>query len=80
MANLFFVSVASWNFLGVGIFKFLINPPIALYYTQGLNTTPVHGHTALLEVYGMLGTGLMLFVLRDMNLNAVWKEKSTHFG
>ena len=72
----FFVSVAFWNFLGAGIFGFLINPPIALYYMQGLNTTPVHGHTALFGVYGMLGIGLMLFVLRDMDLNAVWKEKT----
>ncbi len=72
----FFVSVAFWNFLGAGIFGFLINPPIALYYMQGLNTTPVHGHTALFGVYGMLGIGLMLFVLRDMDIQAVWKEKT----
>lgn len=72
----FFVSVAFWNFLGAGIFGFLINPPIALYYMQGLNTTPVHGHTALFGVYGMLGVGLMLFVLRDMDIHAIWKEKT----
>ncbi len=72
----FFVSVAFWNILGAGIFGFLINPPIALYYMQGLNTTPVHGHTALFGVYGMLGIGLMLFVLRDMDLNVTWKEKN----
>lgn len=72
----FFVAVAFWNFLGAGIFGFLINPPIALYYMQGLNTTPVHGHTALFGVYGMLGIGLMLFVLRDMDLKAIWKEKN----
>lgn len=72
----FFVAVAFWNFLGAGIFGFLINPPIALYYMQGLNTTPLHGHTALFGVYGMLGIGLMLFVLRDMNLNVIWKEKT----
>ncbi|MHA7111289.1 nitric-oxide reductase large subunit [Sunxiuqinia elliptica] len=71
-----FIAVAFWNFLGAGIFGFLINPPIALYYMQGLNTTPVHGHTALFGVYGFLGIGLMLFVLRDMNLNKVWKEKT----
>ncbi len=57
----FFIAVAFWNLLGAGIFGFLINPPIALYYMQGLNTTPVHGHTALFGVYGMLGIGLMLF-------------------
>jgi nitric oxide reductase subunit B len=43
----FFVAVAFWNFVGAGLFGFFINPPIALYYMQGLNTTPVHGHTAL---------------------------------
>lgn len=70
-----FIAVAFWNLVGAGIFGFLINPPIALYYMQGLNTTPVHGHTALFGVYGMLGIGLMLFVLRDMNKEMVWKER-----
>jgi nitric oxide reductase subunit B len=75
-----FISVAFWNLVGAGIFGFLINPPIALYYMQGLNTTPVHGHTALFGVYGMLGIGLMLFVLRDMDKQAVWKEKWVKFA
>ena len=56
----FFVSVAFWNMVGAGLFGFMINPPIALYYMQGLNTTPLHGHAALFGVYGMLGIGLML--------------------
>jgi nitric oxide reductase subunit B len=60
----FFVAVAFWNLLGAGVFGFMINPPIALYYMQGLNTTPVHGHAALFGVYGMLGIGLMLFCLQ----------------
>ena len=76
----FFISVAFWNLVGAGIFGFLINPPIALYYMQGLNTTPVHGHTALFGVYGMLGIGLMLFVLRDMNTELVWHEKWIRFS
>ena len=75
-----FISVAFWNLVGAGIFGFLINPPSALYYMQGLNTTPVHGHTALFGVYGMLGIGLMLFVLRDMNKDVVWKEKWIKFA
>lgn len=75
-----FISVAFWNLVGAGIFGFLINPPIALYYMQGLNTTPVHGHTALFGVYGMLGIGLMLFVLRDMDKEVVWKEKWIKFA
>lgn len=75
-----FISVAFWNLVGAGIFGFLINPPIALYYMQGLNTTPVHGHTALFGVYGMLGIGLMLFVLRDMNKDSEWKDRWIKFA
>ncbi len=75
-----FIAVAFWNLVGAGIFGFLINPPIALYYMQGLNTTPVHGHTALFGVYGMLGIGLMLFVLRDLDTNVVWKERWLKFA
>jgi nitric oxide reductase subunit B len=71
----FMISVSFWNFLGAGVFGFIINPPIALYYIQGLNTTPLHGHTALFGVYGMLGIGLMLFVLRSIYRNVQWNEK-----
>ena len=71
----FFVSVAFWNMLGAGLFGFMINPPIALYYMQGLNTTPVHGHAALFGVYGMLGIGLMLFSLRGIRPDIGWNEK-----
>lgn len=69
----FFVAVAFWNLVGAGLFGFLINPPIALYYMQGLNTTPVHGHTALFGVYGMLGIGLMLFCLKGLTVHWHWK-------
>lgn len=68
------IAVAFWNFLGAGIFGFIINPPIALYYMQGLNTTPLHGHTALFGVYGVLGIGLMLFVLKGLYRQNVWKN------
>lgn len=71
----FMISVAFWNFLGAGVFGFIINPPIALYYVQGLNTTPLHGHTALFGVYGMLGIGLMLFVLRSLYRDVRWNNK-----
>jgi nitric oxide reductase subunit B len=76
----FFVSVAFWNLVGAGLFGFMINPPIALYYMQGLNTTPVHGHAALFGVYGMLGIGLMLFSLRALDPAAEWKEGLIRFG
>jgi nitric oxide reductase subunit B len=70
----FFVAVAFWNLVGAGLFGFLINPPIALYYVQGLNLTPVHGHTALFGVYGMLGLGLTLFCLRALKPGHKWKQ------
>lgn len=75
----FMLSVSFWNFLGAGIFGFVINPPIALYYMQGLNTTPLHGHAALFGVYGMLGIGLILFVLRSMYRKQVWNDKLIKF-
>jgi nitric oxide reductase subunit B len=77
---LFFVAVAFWNLVGAGLFGFLINPPIALYYMQGLNTTPVHGHAALFGVYGMLGIGLMLFCLRGLTRQDAWKSKGLAFS
>ncbi len=75
-----FIAVAFWNLVGAGVFGFLINPPIALYYMQGLNTTAVHGHTALFGVYGMLGIGLMLFVLRGLTAKYVWKDSVIRFA
>ena len=59
-----FIAVAFWNMLGAGVFGFMINPPISLYYVQGLNTTPVHAHSALFGVYGFLALGFTLLVLR----------------
>lgn len=61
---LFFVAVSFWNMLGAGVFGFMINPPLALFYLQGLNTTPVHAHAALFGVYGFLALGFTLLVLR----------------
>jgi nitric oxide reductase subunit B len=72
---MFFTAVAFWNVVGAGLFGFLINPPLPLYYMQGLNLTPLHGHTALFGVYGLLGVGLMLFCLRGLKPNVLWNEK-----
>jgi nitric oxide reductase subunit B len=71
----FIISVSFWNLVGAGLFGFLINPPIALYYMQGLNTTPVHGHAALFGVFGMLGIGLMLFALKGLTIKYAWKTR-----
>jgi nitric oxide reductase subunit B len=75
-----FLAVAFWNLVGAGVFGFLINPPIALYYLQGLNTTPVHGHTALFGVYGMLSIGMVLFIFRRMTVGKVWKDGPLKFA
>ncbi len=71
----FFAAVLFWNLVGAGLLGFLINPPLALYYMQGLNTTATHGHAALFGVYGMLGIGLMLFCLRGLTKEVHWNEK-----
>ncbi|HTM55456.1 MAG TPA: nitric-oxide reductase large subunit [Pirellulales bacterium] len=76
----FFVAVAFWNMVGAGLFGFMINPPIALYYMQGLNTTPLHGHAALFGVYGMLGIGLMLLCLRVLIPGVEWKDGLLRFS
>jgi nitric oxide reductase subunit B len=70
----FFTAVAFWNLLGAGVFGFLINPPIVLYYAQGLNTTPIHSHGALFGVYGFLAIALMLFSVRNIVRQAAWSD------
>jgi nitric oxide reductase subunit B len=76
----FFVSVAFWNLVGAGVFGFLINPPIVLYYAQGINTTPIHSHTALFGVYGMLAISLLLFSVRHIVARASWSDPMLKFS
>ena len=75
-----FVAVAFWNMLGAGVFGFMINPPISLYYIQGLNTTPVHAHAALFGVYGFLALGFTLLVLRYIRPQLVFSERLMKTG
>ncbi|ODP96326.1 nitric oxide reductase large subunit [Salinivibrio sp. SS3] len=70
-----FVAVAFWNMLGAGVLGFMINPPISLYYVQGLNTTPTHAHAALFGVYGFLALGFVLLVLRYIRPTLQFDEK-----
>lgn len=72
---IFFVAVAFWNTLGAGVLGFMINPPIALYYLQGLNTTPTHAHAALFGVYGFLALGFSLLILRYIRPQLVFSDK-----
>ena len=74
---MFFLAVAFWNLVGAGVLGFLINPPLSLYYLQGLTTTPAHGHAALFGVYGMLGMGLLLLCRRDLPRAAgAWSDRT----
>lgn len=73
---MFLLAVAFWNLVGAGVLGFLINPPLALYYMQGLLTTPTHGHAALFGVYGMLGIGLLLLCRRDLpQVASMWSDR-----
>jgi nitric oxide reductase subunit B len=76
----FFVAVAFWNLIGAGVFGFMVNPPIALFYMQGLNTTAVHAHGALYGVYGTLGLALLLFCMRAMQPRRTWNTKLLAFA
>lgn len=76
----FFVAVAFWNMLGAGVLGFMINPPIALYYIQGLNTTPTHAHAALFGVYGFLALGFALMILRYIRPRIVFDERLMKVG
>ena len=72
----FLVSVGVWNFLGAGVFGFLINLPVVSYYEIGSALTANHGHTAMLGVYGMLAAGLLLFCLRYLTRADAWSDRA----
>ncbi len=68
----YLISVGIWNFIGAGIFGFLINLPIISYFEIGTNLTPNHGHAAMFGVFGMLALAVSLFCLRSFQTEAVW--------
>ena len=63
-AVMFLIAVGFWNFLGAGVFGFLINLPVVSYYEIGTAFTANHGHGAMMGVYGMLAIGFFMFVAR----------------
>ncbi len=75
-----FVAVAFWNMLGAGVLGFMINPPVALYYIQGLNTTATHAHAALFGVYGFLAIGFVLLVVRYIRPDVAFNDKAMAKG
>jgi nitric oxide reductase subunit B len=70
----FLMAVGFWNFLGAGVFGFLINLPIVSYYEVGTQLTPNHGHAAMMGVFGVLAVALMVFVLRQTTDDARWAD------
>jgi nitric oxide reductase subunit B len=74
-AVMFLVAVGFWNFLGAGIFGFLVNLPVVSYYEMGTALTANHAHAAMMGVYGMLAIGLALFCLRYLIPDERWPDR-----
>ncbi len=73
-AFFFLVAVGVWNFVGAGVFGFLINLPVISYYETGTNLTANHGHGALMGVFGMLALAFSVFALRQVSTDEHWKR------
>ncbi|MBP1609864.1 MAG: nitric-oxide reductase, partial [Acidobacteria bacterium] len=70
----FLMAVGFWNFVGAGVFGFLINLPIVSYFEVGTLLTPNHGHAAMMGVFGMLAMALMVFALRQVTPDEEWNR------
>lgn len=70
----YLMAVGFWNFLGAGVFGFLINMPIVSYFEIGTYLTPNHGHTAMFGVFGMLSLSLGVFILREVCSDENWRK------
>ncbi|HKV53320.1 MAG TPA: cbb3-type cytochrome c oxidase subunit I [Candidatus Binataceae bacterium] len=68
----FLMAVGFWNFVGAGLFGFLINLPIVSYFEVGTMLTPNHGHAAFAGVFGMLAIALMVFAYRQVLTEEAW--------
>ena len=75
-----FMAVSFWNLVGAGVFGFLINMPVSLFYIQGLNTTAVHAHTALFGVYGFLSLGFVFLIARYIKPDVAFNDRLMRFG
>ncbi len=68
----FLMAVGFWNFVGAGVFGFLINLPIVSYFEVGTTLTSNHGHAALFGVFGMLALAVLVFCMRSLAKDDVW--------
>lgn len=73
---LYFLTASSvWNFVGAGMFGFMINLPIINYYEHATYLTSNHAHTALFGVYGMMAIALILFSWRGLVRDEYWNDR-----
>jgi len=76
----FLMAVGFWNFVGAGVFGFLINLPIVSYFEVGTALTNNHGHAALFGVFGMLALAVVVFCLRSLTDDADWARAERLVG
>ena len=70
----YLIAVGVWNFVGAGVFGFLINLPVVSYYEIGTKLTANHAHAAFMGVFGMLAVALLVFALRQMSSESHWSS------
>lgn len=75
----FIMAVGAWNFVGAGIFGFLINLPIVSYFEVGTILTANHGHAAMMGVFGMLAIALLVFSVRHVSAEPEWHRVERYF-
>src|SRR5262249_38143042 len=70
----FLMGVGFWNFVGAGVFGFLINLPIVSYFEIGTLLTSNHVHTAMFDVFGRLALAVLVFRPRALVDDARWSR------
>lgn len=70
----FMMAVGFWNFVGAGIFGFLINLPVVSYFEVGTILTPNHGHSAMMGVFGMFAISFLVFSVRQVLEDDEWSR------
>jgi nitric oxide reductase subunit B len=75
----FLMAVGVWNFVGAGVFGFLINTPIVSYFEMGTTLTANHGHAAMFGVFGMLALAVLTYCLRGMLSDDAWAGVEKYF-
>jgi nitric oxide reductase subunit B len=76
------MAVGFRNFVGAGVFGFLINLPIVSYFEVGTILTPNRAHASFMGVFGMLSVALLVFACREVADGSTWRriEKYVRFS